>query len=399
MEDTKSLVTIFLQKIFHDRQYIIDNTYKIIYDYNNGDRKKIDYEKTLKSICSQLGKEIPNQVLVYLLTLVDMPLDLAESDDGQLKPVIEKIKTLEQIQKTQSCLTDTIRPHLGECVTNKTSETLQDDNSHQSDEESSSRHEEDEEQIPRSIKTKRKLTNDGSKEETLDIDLPSLLDLTADAVIKNHKKLKTCYQRKFDKAWKYIKSNLFTGDSLEKCYETLRDLNKKRKLLRDIENDNITDAVVAELYGDTDIFLKEKHVYDIVNMDIDELVAKRKLINDGSKEETLDNDLPSLLDLTTDAVIKNHKKLKTCYQRKFDKAWKYIKLNLFTGDSLEKCYETLRDLNKKRKLLRDIENDNITDAVVAELYGDTDIFLKEKHVYDIVNMDIDELVAREFNLP
>jgi len=260
MEDTKSLVTIFLQKIFHDRQHIIDTTYKLIYDYNNSDRKKAEYEKTLKNICIQLGKEIPNQVLVYLLTLVDMPLDLAESDDTQLKPVIEKIKTLEVIQKTQTCLTDTIKPHLEECVAS-TIETKQ----------------VVEEPIvekailtpkPRCRRGKRKSLMDGGSPGSTKITMHSLLDLTAMSVISHHAMLKNAYKRKFDRAWNLINTNQYQGTQLQQCYETLRDLNKKRKLLRDIENDNITMEVVTELYKDVDIFLKEKHVYEAVNADL-----------------------------------------------------------------------------------------------------------------------------------
>ncbi|XP_076265374.1 uncharacterized protein LOC143199436 [Rhynchophorus ferrugineus] len=269
MEDTKSLVTIFLQKIFHNRQYVIDNTYKLIYDYNNSDRKKADYEKTLKSICTQLGKEIPNQVLVYLLTLVDMPLDLAESDDSQLKPVIEKIKTLEKIQKTQSCLTDTIRPHLGECLTTKPI-TIHDETNEDPEENNLNKKTDiiKPKIFPRSRSKRKILSESNDDENNEDTVLQSLLDLSASTVIKNHKKLKKCYQKKFDKAWSFICSETFTGEALEQCYETLRDLNKKRKLLRDIENDNITESVVADLYQDVDIFLKEKHVYHLINKDL-----------------------------------------------------------------------------------------------------------------------------------
>lgn len=278
MEDTKSLVTIFLQKIFHDRQHIIDTTYKLIYDYNKGERKKTDYEKTLKSICNQLGKEIPNQVLVYLLTLVDMPLDLAESDDTQLKPVIEKIKTLEEIQKTQSCLADSIKPHLEECVASKSEEKKEEP---ELKEEISipkasekSKLKADQKPVPKPSKNKRKIldkTDDlkQSKSNTIQ----SLLDLAAVSVIKNQKKLKKVYQKKFDKAWKLINSNQCNKEALEKCYDTLRDLNKKRKLLRDIENDNITEEMLGELYQDVDIFLKEKHMYEAVNMDLFDFVG------------------------------------------------------------------------------------------------------------------------------
>ncbi|XP_066248320.1 uncharacterized protein [Euwallacea similis] len=258
MEDSKSLVTVFLQNIFHNRQHIIDTTFKLICDYNNGDRLKADYEKTLKGISTLLGKEIPNQVLVYLFTLVDMPLDLVEPDDTQLKPVIEKMKTLEGIQETQNCLTDNSKSVLEDCagasrIEGTPKAQLQ-------------------ETKPKTSRSKRSVVKkcEGSRSGNI----LSLLDLAAVAVVNNHSKLKKTYQRKFDRAWKMVNSNKCKGARLEQCYETLRDLNKKRKLLRDIENDNITEEMVADLYQDVDIFLKEKHVYEAVNMDFFECASQ-----------------------------------------------------------------------------------------------------------------------------
>lgn len=314
MEDTKSLVTIFLQKIFHDRQHIIDSTYKLIYDYNNGERRKTDYEKTLKGICSHLGKEIPNQVLVYLLTLVDMPLDLAESDDTELNPVIEKIKTLEEMQKSQNCLAESIKPHLEECVSRKKdandkyvpkprdcclgkNEEKEPNVGEQSKEKRNAQKgtkgldlikraanspaqtectKSPEAPKPTSKPKNRRKNGDKTENwrQTKSRTVQTLLDLTAVSVIQNQHKLKRFYQRKFEKAWKLVNSNRCKGEALQQCYQTLRDLNKKRKLLRDIENDNITDEVMAELYQDTDIFLKEKHVYEVVNMDMYEYAMK-----------------------------------------------------------------------------------------------------------------------------
>ncbi|XP_066140246.1 uncharacterized protein [Euwallacea fornicatus] len=252
MEDSTSLVKKFLQKTLHDRQHVIDRTYELIRDYNNGDRLKAEYERTLRSICTLLGQQIPDQVLVYMLTLVDVPLDLAQSDDGQLKPLIEKIRTLEELQKTQNCLTEDIK---GACAG------------------------------PSAIGEGPKTRPQGSVLKTgggrgkkcgefRSRKVSSLLDLAAVTVVRNHSELKKTYQRKFEEAWTMVNSDQCGGALLEQCYETLRDLNRKRKLLRDIENDNITEEVVADLYQDVDIFLREKHVYEVVNMDFFECASQ-----------------------------------------------------------------------------------------------------------------------------
>ncbi|KAJ8978711.1 hypothetical protein NQ317_015959 [Molorchus minor] len=74
---------------------IVEDTYQLIYAYNNGKREKSEYEKTLKSICDVMNDELPSEILVYLLTLVDMP-----HEDGNQLPIMEKI------QKTYSCLAE-----------------------------------------------------------------------------------------------------------------------------------------------------------------------------------------------------------------------------------------------------------------------------------------------------
>lgn len=45
MEDTKSLLIMVLQKIFHNRLEVVEDTYQLIYNYNNGKREKSEYEK------------------------------------------------------------------------------------------------------------------------------------------------------------------------------------------------------------------------------------------------------------------------------------------------------------------------------------------------------------------
>lgn len=72
------------------------------------------------------------------------------------------------------------------------------------------------------------------------------------------------YKTKLGQAWKLINSNLVNEDDLKKCYRTVEDLNHKTKLLRCIENDNITDDLFLE---SNDILLKnnvlEKDPFEI----------------------------------------------------------------------------------------------------------------------------------------
>lgn len=56
MEDTRSLLIMVLHKIFHDRPKVVEDTYQIIYNYNNSKREKSAYEKVSRivlNICIQ----------------------------------------------------------------------------------------------------------------------------------------------------------------------------------------------------------------------------------------------------------------------------------------------------------------------------------------------------------
>lgn len=45
MEETKHLLLMFLLKTFHDRPKVVENTYQLIYNYNNGKKERDEYQK------------------------------------------------------------------------------------------------------------------------------------------------------------------------------------------------------------------------------------------------------------------------------------------------------------------------------------------------------------------
>lgn len=82
------------------------------------------------------------------------------------------------------------------------------------------------------------------------------------------------YKSKLGQAWKLINSNSINEEHLKKCYKTVEDLNKKAKLLRCIENDNIADDLFLE---DNNLLLRnntilEKDPFDMPQHVIDYLV-------------------------------------------------------------------------------------------------------------------------------
>lgn len=89
--------------------------------------------------------------------------------------------------------------------------------------------------------------------------LGSLQDIAANYVIKHQQRLKLMYKSKLAQAWKLINSNLTNEDHLKKCYKTVQDLNKKAKLLRCIENDNLCDDLFLQ---DNDFLLKNNNIFE-----------------------------------------------------------------------------------------------------------------------------------------
>lgn len=75
------------------------------------------------------------------------------------------------------------------------------------------------------------------------------------------------YKKKQSKAWQLINGDVFTGFRLKECYNVVKDLNKKTKWLREIESDSISTDILMEEYKNSDILLKESHVFDEVTRD------------------------------------------------------------------------------------------------------------------------------------
>lgn len=64
-----------------------------------------------------------------------------------------------------------------------------------------------------------------------------------------------------------IYSNCYKGDDLKQCYNFVDDLNRKSKVIRMIEDDNITEDIFFEEYRNSDVYIKEKHMEEILNRD------------------------------------------------------------------------------------------------------------------------------------
>lgn len=80
------------------------------------------------------------------------------------------------------------------------------------------------------------------------------------------------YKAKLGQAWKLINSNSINEEVLKKCYRTVEDLNKKTKLLRCIENDNIPDDL---FFQDDELFLKNYYFPEKDPFDMPQDIAAR----------------------------------------------------------------------------------------------------------------------------
>ncbi|KAL3286827.1 hypothetical protein HHI36_001317 [Cryptolaemus montrouzieri] len=275
MEDTKSLLMMVLQKVFHSRPQIVEDTFQLIYNYNNGRREKKEYETTLKTICDLMNGELSSQILVYLLTMVDMP-----KEGGCQLPIMEKM------QKTHGCLAESVRPHLLECLRNKRIEANEIRQPNENTQKLPTVEKKLEEKIsmelPKAesppkkcssseddcfirpakrpkkvIRGSRKAQNGNNGDQD---EVPSLTDLCANFCVRSEKYLRKMYKSKLDHAWLMVNENRCVGKELEKCYEVIRYLNRMMKLVRMVENTEVTTELLMEEYTDIDIFIREKHL-------------------------------------------------------------------------------------------------------------------------------------------
>lgn len=106
--------------------------------------------------------------------------------------------------------------------------------------------------------TKPKNKNNKLTEDTLKC--KTLLDLCAEYVISNQNQLEKFYKNQKQKVWNLLNGNVCNGDDLMKCYDLLKDLNKKSKWIRSIDDEDALGEIIQEEYKDSDIFLKEQHL-------------------------------------------------------------------------------------------------------------------------------------------
>lgn len=78
------------------------------------------------------------------------------------------------------------------------------------------------------------------------------------------------------------------------------------------------------------------------------------------------------------------------YQDKNASAWRFIYHCEHDRDALHKCYKTVEYLNKQRKLLRMIEDHEISLDIFEEEYGNSEVFLRQKHVLNGTEQDFME---------
>lgn len=90
-----------------------------------------------------------------------------------------------------------------------------------------------------------------------------MVDICAEYIFANENKLKKTYEEKHVETWKIINDGL--SQDLQQCYEVVKDVNKKRKWLRMLEDEEITIEVFHEEYKDSSILLQSHlsgNIYD-----------------------------------------------------------------------------------------------------------------------------------------
>ncbi|XP_045478890.1 uncharacterized protein LOC123683923 [Harmonia axyridis] len=295
MEDTKSLLMMVLQKVFHNRPKIVEETFQLIYNYNNGKREKIEYEKTLKTICDLMNGELSSQILVYLLTMVDMP-----KEGGCQLPIMEKM------QKTHGCLAESVRPHLLECLKNKKIDTDESgktlDNNKQLEKKVEEKKEprclkkedtvkkssnEDEFIVKSAKRTKRGIKAAAKKNQNKYLEdqgepktVETLAQLSANYCTRYEVELREMYKTKLSTAWDILYTKLLDKSTTKAIYEVIKYLNRMMKLVRMVENTEVTTEIIKEEYPlDIEVLARLRHQQEFQNP-FDKIDKYLKTLND-----------------------------------------------------------------------------------------------------------------------
>lgn len=92
-----------------------------------------------------------------------------------------------------------------------------------------------------------------------------LVDMCAKFVLEHENSLKKMYEHKNSDVWKYIDEHNVNSQEIDICYNIIKDTNKKRKWLRMMDNEETMAEVFEEEYGESDVFVKERHLFEFVN--------------------------------------------------------------------------------------------------------------------------------------
>nr|XP_022911943.1 uncharacterized protein LOC111422902 [Onthophagus taurus] len=253
MEDPQTLLMMVLKQHFRDRPQILDEALHIIKEYSNQDSTEEQYEKTVQILRKKMN-DLPIDILLYFLNMVPLPKQVTENF---------KSSVAEEVQKNSFQL-DNIRFKLVEYLNSKIPPLIslkRDPDKKPSLTSDFLRHNGNPIQY---VRPKRVWRRRGRAKQK---DCKALLDICSEYVIKNQNKLKKLYKTKKEFVWSLVNSNKYENEDLVLLYDVIEDLNKKEKFIRMIDSEDVCFEVLMEEYGESDVLLKERQIYETVTED------------------------------------------------------------------------------------------------------------------------------------
>lgn len=95
-----------------------------------------------------------------------------------------------------------------------------------------------------------------------------LVDICARYIFANMEKIHRMYEDKNTAVWELIYNCENDQNVLQQCYTVVKYLNKQRKLLRMIEDHEITLDIFEEEYGNSKVFLKQNRVLTVLEKNL-----------------------------------------------------------------------------------------------------------------------------------
>ncbi|XP_017785334.1 PREDICTED: uncharacterized protein LOC108568640 [Nicrophorus vespilloides] len=252
MDGNYVLLMRVLKVHYKNRLNILDEALKVIKEYSSKPLSDQNEYDDTSQILQNMLNDLPCDILKYFLSMVPLPknkenLETNKTDIPNINEILKRYLNEDEQPESSSSVLDikkrktpkdfeSMKPlRVVKKVENEVKSVLP---------------------VVKKpiIRSRRKTGNDNP------IECKKLLDICVEYLIKNKTRLNQDYLTMKSKVWNMVNSNSYDGVVQEQLYTVIRDLNRKIKWMRLLDSDEVSEELLTEEYGSSEVFVKEKHM-------------------------------------------------------------------------------------------------------------------------------------------